>query len=239
MKHMHIHGILFDYGGTLDTAGVHWSEVLLAAYQAEGVQVAKEAFREAYVHGERSLAHQPLIRPEYSMREVLRVKTDLQMRYLSDARLLPLPEAERQALAAAVAERCYAHVQDVLTGVRPLLERLGSRYPMALVTNFYGNIQSVLADFRLDVFQKVVESAVVGVRKPDPHIFQLGVDALQLKAEEVAVVGDSFDKDIRPAATLGCKTVWYRGRGWKEEQVDEGLPTAIITNLQELTDLLL
>lgn len=50
-----IKGILFDYGGTIDSNGMHWAEVIWKAYQAEEVPVSKETFREAYVHGERTL----------------------------------------------------------------------------------------------------------------------------------------------------------------------------------------
>lgn len=73
-----------------------------------------------------------------------------------------------------------------------------------LVSNFYGNIQSVLKDFELDdFFSDVIESSVVGVRKPDPTIYRLGVEALKLPAENVLVVGDSFRKIwflLRPLA---------------------------------------
>ncbi|MBQ1664998.1 MAG: HAD family hydrolase, partial [Bacteroidaceae bacterium] len=92
---------------------------------------------------------------------------------------------------------------------------------------------------RLDTyFRHVVESSVVGIRKPDPRIFMLGVEALQLEAEEVLVVGDSFSKDILPAHSMGCQTVWIRGRGWGDESVDESLPTFIIHGLEELTGVL-
>ncbi len=32
-----IKGIIFDYGGTIDTGGDHWSEVIWHAYQEEGL----------------------------------------------------------------------------------------------------------------------------------------------------------------------------------------------------------
>ena len=54
-----IKGIIFDYGGTIDTNGTHWGEVIWDAYQVTGVNVSKELFREAYIHGERTLAKEP------------------------------------------------------------------------------------------------------------------------------------------------------------------------------------
>ena len=88
-----------------------------------------------------------------------------------------------------------------------MVSKLSKEYPLVLVSNFYGNIQTILDDFHLNYFQSIIESAVVGIRKPDSRIFQLGVDALHMIPEEVLVVGDSFDKDILPATAIGCKTV--------------------------------
>ena len=40
-----IKGIIFDYGGTIDSNGMHWAEVIWMAYQAEEVPVSKDIFR--------------------------------------------------------------------------------------------------------------------------------------------------------------------------------------------------
>jgi putative hydrolase of the HAD superfamily len=120
---------------------------------------------------------------------------------------------------------------------------LAQHYPLVLVSNFYGNIETILKDFQLEYFQHIVESAVVGVRKPDPQIFQLGVEALrqvtgktpeELPAEDIIVVGDSFSKDILPATAIGCQTVWLKGLGWNEEKVDESVPTYTLYNIKDL-----
>ena len=110
---------------------------------------------------------------------------------------------------------------------------------MVLVSNFYGNIHAILRQYKIDhFFSAVIESAVVGVRKPDPAIYQMGVDAAGCSAEEVLVVGDSYGKDMVPAKTVGCHAVWMRGEGWSKEEVDETLPDAIIYHLPELLDVL-
>ena len=53
---------------------------------------------------------------------------------------------------------------------------------------------------------------------------------------QVVVVGDSYAKDIVPAHTIGCHTVWLKGIGWSEEKVDEALPDAIIADLVEIPE---
>lgn len=233
-------GIIFDYGGTIDTNSVHWSEVIWEGFQNAQVPVTKEQFRMAYVHGERSLAKFPLIHADHNMLDLLRIKLNIETSFLVDAHLWEGmegkgKEAERQTISDSIAQYCYDYVIRTLDVARPVVAELSHHYPLVLVSNFYGNINVILQDFRLDeYFQKVIESSVVGVRKPDPRIFMLGVEALKLKPEEVLVVGDSFSKDIVPANSIGCKTLWIRGKGWGDESVDESVPTYIIHGIEEL-----
>ena len=77
-----VKGVIFDYGGTIDTNSRHWAEVLWSKYEEFQVPVDKASFREAYVHGERTLARVPLVKPEHNFHDVLRIKTDIQVKYL-------------------------------------------------------------------------------------------------------------------------------------------------------------
>lgn len=234
-----IQGIIFDYGGTIDTNSRHWAEVLWSKYVEHGVPVSKEAFRDAYVFGERSLAKYPYVRPDHNFHDVLSFKCKLQMEHLAGERHLPLDEILLSKYATQVADSCYDYVLDVLKTTRPVVEALAKRYKLVLVSNFYGNIQTILKDFGLmDCFSDIVESSVVGVRKPDPAIYQLGVDAMGYEADKVLVVGDSFSKDMVPAKKVGCKAVWLKGEGWGGEVTDDSLPDAIITDMSQLPDLL-
>ena len=230
-----IKGIIFDYGGTIDTNSRHWAEVLWSQYVKHHIPVDKGSFREAYVFGERSLAKYPYVRPDHNFFDVLLFKCKLQMEYLALYHHLEMDERKLQQYALSVAESSYWYVQEVLKTTRPVVETLSKRYKLVLVSNFYGNIQTILSDFKLDrFFDDVVESSVVGVRKPDPAIYQLGVDAMGFNASEVLVVGDSFSKDVVPAKKVGCKVVWLKGEGWGNETIDESLPDVIITSLDQL-----
>lgn len=234
-----IKGIIFDYGGTIDTNSRHWAEVLWEKYREVEVPVSKEEFREAYVFGERSLAKYPFVRTDHDFHEVLRIKCKLQMEYLAEKRFLPMVEADLQGYATRVADGCYNYVLGVLERTRPVVEALSKKYRLVLVSNFYGNIQTILEDFGLDgFFEEVVESSVVGVRKPDPAIYQLGVDRMGYEAGHILVVGDSFSKDVVPAKKVGCKVAWLQGEGWGGEVIDESLPDVILTDVVQLLDIL-
>ena len=230
-----IQGVIFDYGGTIDTNGCHWAEVLWSKYEELHVPVDKAGFREAYVHGERTLARFPLVKPDDNFRDVLRLKTHIQMDWFVENGKLSREEAEAGEYAARIADGCYAYVLEMLKRTRPVVQALSERYKLVLVSNFYGNIQAVLKDFALDgFFPRIVESSVVGVRKPDPAIYRLGVEAMGLPAGRVLVVGDSFSKDMVPAKQVGCKVAWLKGKGWGGEETDESLPDIVITELSDL-----
>lgn len=235
MENIRVKGIIFDYGGTIDTNSRHWAEVLWEKYQEFNVPVDKASFREAYVHGERSLAKFPLIKPEHNFHDMLNIKLNIQISYLIENGKIDGNLAEKYNYAKSIADSSYRYVLDVLQKTRPVVEQLSSEYKLVLVSNFYGNIETVLKDFGLyDYFSGIIESSVVGVRKPDPAIYRLGVEAIGLPAGEVLVVGDSFSKDVIPAKSVGCKVAWLKGEGWGGEETDESVPDIVITDLQQI-----
>ena len=214
-----IKGIIFDYGGTLDSRGVHWSEVLWQGYQQAGVPIDKETFRTAYVEGERALARERIILPQDNFHILLRKKVALEISYLPEQP----DETTCERWVDEIAAFCNNAARSCIDEARPMLEKLHERFPMMLVSNFYGNIDEVLRDYGIrHLFKGIIESAVVGVRKPNPTLFRLGVDALELEPHEVLVVGDSLRKDIEPAEKLGCHVLWLKGKGWT---ADEDLQT--------------
>ena len=55
----------------------------------------------------------------------------------------------------------------------------------------------------------VIDSTVVGVAKPDPRVFQLGLAAAQVDAREAVYVGDSYFVDVRGAWAVGMGAVLF------------------------------
>lgn len=230
-----IKGIIFDYGGTIDSRGVHWSEIIWDGYRLAGVDVTKEQFRECYVFAERELARTRHILPHHNFHDLLTIKMNIELGYLVEQDAIDKATAE--ASAPVIARYCYEQARECVEEARPTIETLHNSYPLVLVSNFYGNVESVLADFDLRrYFKEIIESAVVGVRKPDPKIFELGVEALKLNPEEVLVIGDSYKKDIVPAETIGCKVAWIKGKGWNADEDAVTHPNTI-KKLCEVIDL--
>ena len=195
-----IKGILIDFGGTIDSDGIHWFDAFSAAY-AMVADVPKDLLWDAYVHTERTLGRNPIIKPTDTFCKTLQTKVALQTEYLQSKGITITAQD-------TILDTCYNKVVKHISSVsKPVLEKLHAKYPMVLVTNFYGNMHTVLKEFGLDhLFKDVIESSVVGVRKPDSEIFRLGVAALGLEPAEIVMIGDSPDKDILPAQSIGCHT---------------------------------
>ena len=224
-------GYIFDYGGTLDTGGQHWGKVIWHAYERQQVPVSEEAFRAAYVHAERTLGKNPIIQPDFTFYKTIETKIRIQLEFLQQQNQLSILNSQLSTLT----DDLYEATVKETTKSRQVLLQLKQQYPMVLVSNFYGNIATVLKEFKLDgIFDTIIESAVVGVRKPDPQIFTLGVEALGMQPDEVVVVGDSMDKDIIPASKAGCHTVWFKGEGWTNDPVDESAAEKVITDLTQI-----
>jgi FMN phosphatase YigB (HAD superfamily) len=108
----------------------------------------------------------------------------------------------------------------VLPGARELIEKLKSAgIPRAYLSNiwppFYEHFKQ---EFPEEVdSQPQFLSFETGLIKPDPAFFQLALRAVEARAEEAVMVGDTYKNDIRPAIELGMRTVWVLHRPEKEK----------------------
>ena len=230
--------ILFDFGGTLDTGGLHWGKAIWKAYQRQGVQISEQQFREAYIHAERTLGKTPVIQKDFTFKQTLEEKIRLQLDYLQKTKAIYVSSHETDLLTHDIVEYLYDKVLETIEENWKVLKPLAQRHPLALVTNFYGNMATVLKEFKLEeLFSIVVESAAVGIRKPDPQIFLLAAERLGIHPQEGIVVGDSYEKDILPAKQAGFQTVWLKGEGWNEAPTDTSAADHVITDLKQIKEI--
>lgn len=231
--------LLFDFGGTLDTVGCHWGKFLWHAYERNAIPVTEGQFREAYVHAERTLGKQAIIQSTDTFLSMLTTKIRIEFDYLVRSGWIAVDKEEADRMQRSLVKDVYERVKANLSVSRSVLTELRKKYRIGLVTNFYGNMSVVLDEFGLaSLFDTVTESAVVGVRKPDPQIFRLAVKVLDVKAENVVVIGDSYSKDILPAHEIGCHTIWLKGEGWVTEELTTCEADYIIKDLYEVEPVL-
>ncbi len=75
---------------------------------------------------------------------------------------------------------------------------------IGIVSNSEGHLPELFDAVGLgDAFDVIVDSTHVGVRKPDPRIFEIALEALGRKAEQAAYAGDIPDVDMVGARAAG------------------------------------
>ncbi len=200
------HAILFDFGGTIDTDGVHWSEKFWEMYKRFRISLDKKEYAQAFVQSEADLLTDKEL-PRATFRRTLQKQLTLQFRILK--------LDSRTGISGQMADACYEDVRRTIGAAREILVRLHARARLGVVSNFYGNLDVVCREFGLDtLFDARIDSSVVGIRKPDPEIFNLALRNLGVDPTVSFVVGDSYERDIVPAKELGCKTIWLKGKSW-------------------------
>lgn len=234
-----IRGVLFDYGGTIDTNGKHWMELIWESYQKVNIPMDFERFREVYIFVEKQLQNSTYIKKEHGFYDVLKIKINLQLECLTYLTMAVGQNVSFIPYFEGIVNECYNYIQETLKKTEPIIRELSERYRLAVVSNFYGNIETVLKSFSLyEYFNVIVDSTTEGIRKPNPDIYRRGIKRLGLQPEETVVVGDSFSNDIVPAKIIGCKAIWIADKEKIRHKSMGRRPDEIISDFSELKLLL-
>lgn len=226
--------VLFDFGGTIDTNGIHWSEKFWDIYRRHSIPVSKQDYEKAYVFAENNMKGQ--IKPYYSFKYTLTTQLRLQIEYLEKMDLIHSDSLE--IIVHELARSCYEDVGSTIKDAKRYLDRLSKNYLLGVISNFYGNLETVLKEFSIaGYFSSIVDSEVAGLKKPNPDIFLYSLKELNAEPFEAWMVGDSYDRDIQPAKTAGIKTVWLDGRSWQRPVSIEDADFRI-TSLSELNNII-
>lgn len=228
-----ISAVLFDFGGTLDADGLHWLDRFYTIYNQIGLsEIPKTRIKEAFYWADALAEKDPEMR-SYRLREMMDRHVHWQFQKLG----LANPALETQAAAAFVKP-----ADRILRRNRQVLEKLNrAGFKLGIISNFYGNMETLCREFAFSPLLKVIlDSAVVGLKKPDPKLYQMALERLRLPsgkaglaAEQVAFVGDSFERDVAPAKSVGMKTFWLIGDQEKTPP-DPGLVDGILRSLEDL-----
>lgn len=121
------------------------------------------------------------------------------------------PENERKRLSLRVAEgfRDITLWSKVFPETSPCLEALRAQgYFLGVISNSNGTIDEQLERVGLaPYFDAILDSGRVGVEKPHPEIFRLGLARARVPASEALFVGDSCATDIGGAQLAGLRGV--------------------------------
>ena len=146
------------------------------------------------------------------------------------------------AMAAELAECFRVHrsrLHVVFPESRAVLEALRSRVKLGMITNGAPDIPraKILGSELADYFDVILVSGEEGFGKPRPEIFRLAIDRLDVDEASAVMIGDSLERDIVGAASVGIRGVWVNrfGRDFNKKLP---APDAEVRDLVGLPDLL-
>ena len=103
-----------------------------------------------------------------------------------------------------------ANWDQILPGTRAALDRIASRYRIAVISNADGKIENVLSRCGTrDCFESITDSGIVGFEKPRPEIFEAALGVMKARADQSLYVGDVYSVDYVGAANAGMQAVLF------------------------------
>jgi FMN phosphatase YigB (HAD superfamily) len=199
---MTLRALLFDYGGTLDGGGTHWLDRFLHLYRAAHLELSFVQFRAAFDYATQCAYREPRV-AGLDLQGVVAFHVEHHLQHLG---------VTDEALARRVIGGFVDGARRHLLESRRVLARLQPRIRLGVLSNFYGNVDRLLAEAGIaELLATIIDSTCVGVRKPDPAIFTLAVERLGCAPAEIMYVGDSFENDIVAAHAAGLRTAWLVG----------------------------
>ena len=201
---MSVRAVIFDAGHTLLAADY---ALLTAQLTARGHPVSEAAVIDAERRARVRLEHAQAAQPTRERKGEGRY-----LRYLLE-NLGIVDEAE---LAAVTAWRRgfnlpigLCHLADgeaaaALTGLR------SAGLVTGVISNSNGSVRLALQRAGLlPLLDFVIDSTVVGIAKPDPRVFRLGLKSAGVDAAEAVYIGDSYFVDVLGARNVGMGAVLH------------------------------
>ena len=120
----------------------------------------------------------------------------------------------------AVQADCFSHLHPQIL---PMLSQLKKRgLQIGLISNCFSEEAQLIRESALfPYFDAACLSWELGVRKPDPAIYRICLEMLNVPAEHCLYVGDGGSMELEAARALGMRAAqatWYRQEAFEEKQ---------------------
>jgi putative hydrolase of the HAD superfamily len=239
-----IKGVIFDLGDTLiffddslSRVMAQANAVLADSLETNGIITDQERFLEGF---------QARMKEYYEERDTEFIEhttfTILNQVLVENGIIQPEEAVLRQCLRAMYAV-FQAHWQPVPGGVEVLSTLKNRGYRLALVSNTAddGNVQFLIDKIQArHLFDSVITSAAMGIRKPNPRIFEPVLSGWNLSPQKVAMVGDTLGADILGAKNAGLFNIWvtqFADTPGNRAHRDTILPDLVVENLAQLLNI--
>ncbi|UAM98471.1 YjjG family noncanonical pyrimidine nucleotidase [Polaribacter litorisediminis] len=104
---------------------------------------------------------------------------------------------------------CLPDYNHLFEGAFEILEYLKDKYELHIITNGFEEIQTkkMQSSKILDYFCTIVTSESVGVKKPNPKVFNFALEKANAENTSSIMIGDSIEADIEGALSVGMKAL--------------------------------
>lgn len=219
--------ILFDFGGTLDSNGISCREIFYSVYKNCGLDIDINKFDRAFYDADDNLPTKHNLKDlSFEQTFKLQITNVLENLQLSD-----------DALAQKILNAYLTKTRRYFKQNMPILAELKKNYKLGVISNFFGNLDSVLkSEGLLEYFDTTIDSQIIKYVKPEPEIFLTALNKLKVPPQNTVMVGDSVQRDIKGALALKMRAALLWGDRFKTAVPPENLNDVIILkNLTELT----
>ncbi len=123
--------------------------------------------------------------------------------------------------------------KEPVEGLDGTLDELAAKdLSLGVISNSDGRLEWRLSEIGiLDRFDFVIDSAIVGISKPDRRIFEDALNRSSLSPEEAVYVGDYYEVDVRGARAAGMLPVLFDPVGAYDD-----VDCEVITRLNDIVD---
>lgn len=193
--------IILDFGGTLAEGSIDWEEYhssIQEYLRGLGFKVDLDELKGAISSALRHLERVRRREEELTLEEV----------YAQALSRLGIPES--QDMLEGIHELFRRHYKtELYPCVERTLETLSGRYRLAVISNTMSDNPRVFLNRTglVRYFDLVVCSRDLGVRKPNPKIFQYVLERLGVEAGEAVHVGDEPETDLQGALRSGVRAI--------------------------------
>jgi len=200
---MRIEHVFFDLDHTLwdfeKNSGLTFEKIFIE----NKIDVKIDDFLKVYVP--LNLAYWKLYRNEKVTKEELRYA---RLKKSFDAINYTISDALIDKLATEYIEN-LADFNHLFEGTFELLDYLKEKYTLHIITNGFEEIQSKkMVNSKLHhYFDQIITSESVGVKKPNPKVFNFALESAKATKENSIMIGDSLEADIQGALNIGLDAI--------------------------------
>lgn len=227
MKYNYITDIFFDLDHTLWDFDKNSELAFDKIFKINKIDIELTKFLEVYVPA--NLRYWKLFRENKIDKETLRFKR------LNEV-FLQLGKSFDRNMILKLSEDYITYLSTfdhLFDGTIEILEYLKPNYNLHIITNGFQEVQhKKIKNSKIDhFFNTITNSEMVGVKKPDPKIFNHALQLAKTKPEKSIMIGDNYEADILGALNIGLDAICFNYHN--EDLNDDIKQISHLTSLKE------